>query len=154
MVLPIQVVEVLAIPSIAYSPQLGARLSISQTQLNFIGVAASCRTSTFFKVHADNFDQFYLVGSSLSSPILGRIIDSYGPRIPIACAFVFHIIGYAAIKQLYDSGLPPHVTTLPTLIFVALVLCTLLVGSGGTAADLAAVNSTAKTFPDRAVTVY
>lgn len=55
------------------------------------------------------------------------------------------------MKQLFDSGLPPHVKTLPILIFVGLILCTLLAGSGGTAADIAAVNSTAKTFPDRAV---
>ena len=55
------------------------------------------------------------------------------------------------MKQLYDAGLPPHVNTLPVLIFVALILCTLLTGSGGTAADIASVNSTAKTFPDRMV---
>lgn len=55
------------------------------------------------------------------------------------------------MKQLYDAGLPPHVNSLPIFIFVALILCTLLAGSGGTAADIAAVNSTAKTFPDRMV---
>jgi hypothetical protein len=55
------------------------------------------------------------------------------------------------MKQLYDAGLPPRVNTLPMLIFVALILCTLLAGSGGTAADIAAVNSTAKTFPGRMV---
>lgn len=113
-----------------YSPQLGARLHISHTQLNFIGVSASF--------------------GSLSSPMWGRIIDSHGPRIPLACSFLFHIIGYAWMKQLYDAGLPPHAKTLPMMVFVALFLCTLLAGSGGVAADIASVNSTAKTFPDRA----
>lgn len=55
------------------------------------------------------------------------------------------------MKRIYDAGLPPRVDTLPILIFVALILCTLLAGSGGTAADIASVNSTAKTFPDRMV---
>lgn len=55
------------------------------------------------------------------------------------------------MKQLYDSGLPPRVNTLPILIFVALIVCALLAGSGGTAADIATVNTTAKTFPDRMV---
>ena len=55
------------------------------------------------------------------------------------------------MKHLYDAGLPPRANTLPVLIFVALIFCTLLTGSGGTAADIAAVNSTAKTFPDRMV---
>jgi hypothetical protein len=58
------------------------------------------------------------------------------------------------MKQLYDAGLPPRVNSLPIFIFVALILCTLLAGSGGTAADIAAVNSTAKTFPDRMVIFF
>jgi len=94
---------------------------------------------------------FNLVGTSLSSPVFGRIVDSRGPRILLACAFIFLIGSYSGIRLLYDSGLPPDAKSLPTLTFGALILCLSLVGSGGTAAYDASVNSTAKTFPDSAV---
>ncbi|KAF8812688.1 MFS general substrate transporter [Phlegmacium glaucopus] len=115
----------------AYAPQLGARLNISHTQLNILAITAT-------------------VGSSLSSPVFGKIVDSRGPRILLICAFIFLISGYSGIRLLYNSGLPPDVKSLPTLIFAALMLCSSLVGSGGIAAYNASVNSTAKTFPERA----
>ena len=78
-------------------------------------------------------------------------MDSRGPRILLISAFLFLITGYLGIKSFYGSGLPPETKNLPNLIFFALVLCSFLVGLGGSSAYTASVNSTAKTFLDMVV---
>ena len=78
-------------------------------------------------------------------------MDSRGPRILLACSFVFLLGGYSGIRYLYDSGLPPGASSAPPIIFYALLLCTFLTGVGGAAGNTSSVNTTAKTFPDRAV---
>ena len=78
-------------------------------------------------------------------------MDSRGPRILLVSAFLFLISGYLGMKSFYDSGLPPETKSLPNLTFFALILCSFLVGSGGSSAYTASVNSTAKTFPDTVV---
>ncbi|KAF8812664.1 MFS general substrate transporter [Phlegmacium glaucopus] len=115
----------------AYSPQLGARLNISYTQLNIVGLAGNA-------------------GVYCSSPVLGRIVDSRGPRIIFIVSFAFLLGGYSGIKYFYDSGLPPDTNTLPTLSFYLLVLCTFLTGSGGMGGLTGSLNSTVKSFPDGA----
>ena len=91
------------------------------------------------------------MGTALTIPLLGKIVDSRGPRILLVCAFIFLIGGYLGMKYFYDSGLPPEVKSLPNLIFGALILCSFLIGSGGSSAYTASVNTTAKTFPDKVV---
>jgi MFS family permease len=91
------------------------------------------------------------VGTTLTGPLLGKIVDSRGPRILLVCAFIFLISGYLGMKHFYDSGLPPEAKSLPNLIFVALILCLFLVGSGSSSGYTASVNTTAKTFPDKVV---
>jgi MFS family permease len=93
------------------------------------------------------------VGTAFSLPLLGKIVDSRGPRILLVCAFIFLISGYLGMKFFYDSGLPPEEKSLPNLIFAALIVCLFLVGSGGSSAYTAAVNTTAKNFPDKVVSV-
>ncbi|KAF8812686.1 hypothetical protein BYT27DRAFT_7182394 [Phlegmacium glaucopus] len=105
----------------------GHGLNISYTQLNILAIAVTVR-------------------SSLSGPVFGKIVDSRGPRILLACAFIFLISGYSGITLLYDSGGRPDIKSLPTLIFAALMRCSSLVKSGGIAAYNASVNSTAKLF--------
>lgn len=78
-------------------------------------------------------------------------MDSRGPRILLVCAFIFLISGYLGMKFFYDSGLPPEAKSLPNFIFGALILCLFLVGSGGSSAYIASVNTTAKTFSDKVV---
>lgn len=78
-------------------------------------------------------------------------MDTKGPRILLAGAFLFLLMGYSGIKYLYDSGLPPNTPTLSILGFCGLVAFTYLTGSGGNAGLVSAVNATAKTFPDQAV---
>lgn len=91
------------------------------------------------------------MGTAFSLPLLGKIVDSRGPRILLVCAFIFLISGYLGMKYFYDSGLPPEEKSIPNLIFGALILCLFLVGSGGSSAYTAAVNTTAKTFSDKVV---
>lgn len=138
-------------PSTAYSPQLGTRLNISHTQLNIIGIAPSCTRLDAIGLPSTRANSFFLVATSLGGPLFGRIADSRGPRMLLFGAFISLISGYMGMKLLYDSGLPPDVKALPNLIFGALILCSLLTGLGGSLAYTASVNSTAKTFPDTAV---
>ncbi|CAK5268448.1 unnamed protein product [Mycena citricolor] len=114
----------------AYSPQLAARLNISHTQLNVVGLAAN-------------------VGVYSSGPFWGRIVDSRGPRLPLAFAFVFLFSGYTGIRHFYDTGVPKG-ATLSDIGLALLIVCSFLTGAGGNAGFTGAVNSTAKSFPDRA----
>ncbi|CAA7269647.1 unnamed protein product [Cyclocybe aegerita] len=115
----------------AYAPQLGARLGISHTKLNVVGLAGN-------------------VGVYSSGPIWGRIVDTRGPRILLAFAFVFLLGGYSGMRHLYEQGLPKGIMTLSTTAFVALATFSFLTGAGGNGGLTSAVNSTAKTFPDKA----
>ncbi|KAF8839371.1 MFS general substrate transporter [Paxillus ammoniavirescens] len=112
----------------AYAPQLGARLHVSHTQLNVIGLAGN-------------------MGGSISGPVWGRIVDIKGPRIPLVAAFTFLLIGYSGVKKMYDDGIGDAVTV-SALHFAVLVLCGFMTGLGGTAGVAAALNATAKSFPD------
>ncbi|PPR04909.1 hypothetical protein CVT24_007153 [Panaeolus cyanescens] len=116
---------------LSYSPQLGARLGISHTQLNIVGFAGN-------------------MGVYASGPIWGRIIDTRGPRIALACGFVFLLGGYYGIRSMYDGGLPDDALHISTLGFCWLVFFSFLTGSGGNGGLTSSVNSTAKTFPDHA----
>lgn len=124
-------------------------MNISHTQLNVIGIAPS-GTCYQFTTWFDSI-LLLLVGTAFTLPLLGKVVDSRGPRILLVCAFMFLISGYLGMKFFYDSGLPPEAKSLPNLIFGALILCSFLVGSGGSSAYTASVNSTAKTFPDKVV---
>ncbi|KAI5997364.1 hypothetical protein EDC04DRAFT_2612588 [Pisolithus marmoratus] len=105
----------------AYAPQLGARLHVSHTQLNIVGLAGN-------------------VGDSVSGPVWGRIVDSRGPRILLAGAFLCSIVGYSGISACMAMAqalehLSPR----------------LLTGLGANAGVTAAVNTVAKSFPESAL---
>ncbi|KAF8994344.1 hypothetical protein BDQ17DRAFT_1431105 [Cyathus striatus] len=114
----------------AYAPQLGERLHITHTQLNIVAVAGN-------------------VGVYVTGPILGRLVDTRGPRILILSASILLFLGYGGIKLIYDTGLPADSspeTTLPFGRFLLLVLCSFLTGAGGDAGLMSAVNTTARPF--------
>ncbi|KAG6918742.1 hypothetical protein DXG01_011933 [Tephrocybe rancida] len=115
----------------AYAPQLSSRLQITHMQLNIIGVAKN-------------------IGAYSTAPVLGRIIDRRGPRILLALAFVMHLGGYSGMKSIFDSGVPGTSSSISTLTFCTLVLCSYMTGVGGNAALTSAINTVAKTFPDKA----
>ncbi|KAJ7166002.1 major facilitator superfamily domain-containing protein [Mycena filopes] len=114
----------------AYSPQLAARLNISHTQLNIVGLAAN-------------------VGVYSSGPFWGRIVDARGPRIPLAFSFAFLFLGYTGIRHFYDAGVPEG-STVSSFSMALLIACSFMTGAGGNAGFTGAVNSTAKSFPDKA----
>lgn len=111
----------------AYAPQLGARLHISHTQLNVVGLAGN-------------------VGVFASGPIWGRIVDSRGPRIPLIGAFMCFLAGYTGMKRMYDAGTDSG-TSISAAHFTLLVVCGLLTGLGANAGIASAINTTAKSFP-------
>lgn len=110
----------------AYAPQLGARLLLSHTQLNVIGLAGN-------------------VGVYISGPAWGRVVDSKGPRIPLISAFTCLLIGYLGIKRIYDDGAG---TAASFMHIVILISCTFMTGFAGNAGLAVAMNTTAKSFPD------
>lgn len=92
------------------------------------------------------------MGVYFSGPLWGRIVDSRGPRPLLISSFALLLAGYFGIRSLYDSGPGSEsATPLSTFKYVLLVACGLMTGAGGNAGLTGAINSTAKTFPDRAV---
>lgn len=94
------------------------------------------------------------VGFYSSGLLWGRIVDAHGPRIPLSCGSMFLLGGYSGIRYFYDSGLPAQAETVPNMAFTLLILCSFLTGCGSGSGLASTVNSTAKSFPDRAVRLY
>ncbi|KAF8121388.1 major facilitator superfamily domain-containing protein [Boletus edulis] len=115
---------------VAYAPQLGARLRVSHTQQNIIGLAGN-------------------MGSYTSGPVWGRIVDRKGPRIPLIGASICLLVGYLGIKRMYDDGIGSAATVSP-LHLALLVVCSFMTGLGGNAGLSAAMNTTTKSFPPSA----
>ncbi|OSX60721.1 hypothetical protein POSPLADRAFT_1148283 [Postia placenta MAD-698-R-SB12] len=116
---------------VPYAPQLGSRLGLSHTQLNVIGLSGN-------------------IGVYGSAPLWGRIVDTRGPRMLLIMAFCTLIIGYSGIRHYYDRGLIQGTSTLSTFDISVLVLFGFLTGIGGNGGLAGAMNSTAKSWPDRA----
>ncbi|EDR02388.1 uncharacterized protein LACBIDRAFT_309717 [Laccaria bicolor S238N-H82] len=114
----------------AYAPQLGSQLRITHAQLNIVGGAGN-------------------VGGSISGPVVGRIVDSRGPRILFVCAFLFLLGGYSGIRYIYDKGIPEDATSLSAFSFSLLILFGFMTGAGNHCGITGALNTIAKTFPDR-----
>lgn len=91
------------------------------------------------------------VGVYSSGPVWGRIVDTRGPRILLGCAFALLLGGYSGMRYLYDTGLPSGVSSLSTVGLILLVAFSFMTGTGGNGGLVGSVNTTAKTFPDRAV---
>ncbi|KIK64712.1 hypothetical protein GYMLUDRAFT_240671 [Collybiopsis luxurians FD-317 M1] len=91
----------------------------------------------------------FAVGVYVSAPIWGKIVDSRGPKSLLLSAFVLLLLGYSGIRIIYNAGIPEDSTTLAMPIFVLLVACSFMTGVGGNGGLAAAINTTAKTFPDK-----
>ncbi|CAL1713245.1 unnamed protein product [Somion occarium] len=115
----------------AYGPQLGARLHLSHTELNIIGLSGN-------------------IGVYGTAPLWGKLVDSKGPRILLVIGFASLLSGYLGIRYFFDAGLPEGMTDLTIAGFCALVLCGFMTGIGGNGGLASAMNATAKSFPDRA----
>ncbi|KAH8834961.1 major facilitator superfamily domain-containing protein [Flagelloscypha sp. PMI_526] len=113
----------------AYSPQLGERLHITHTQLNMVGLAGN-------------------IGVYGSGPLWGKLVDLRGPRLNHLLGFLFLLIGYSGIRSFYVSY-EGETEPIHTLGFAVLLVCSVLSGAGGNGGFMAAVNATAKSFPDQ-----
>ncbi|KZP11884.1 MFS general substrate transporter [Athelia psychrophila] len=111
-----------------YAPQLGARLTLTHTRLNMIGLAGN-------------------IGGYSTGPFLGRTADTRGPRPLMVGSFVLLLCGYLGIRTIFDMG---SSGTHPMVMFWLLVLFTFMTGAGGNAGLVSSVNATANSFPDRA----
>ncbi|THH17574.1 hypothetical protein EW146_g3249 [Bondarzewia mesenterica] len=114
---------------IAYAPQLGSRLHLTHTQLNLIALSGN-------------------VGVYTSGPFWGKLVDARGPRVLLVGAFVFLLAGYSGIRGVYDAGLDEG-ERLSNLHLSFMIFCGFLTGLGGNAGLTSAINSTAKSFPDK-----
>lgn len=94
-----------------------------------------------------------IVGVYGTAPLYGRLVDARGPRTLLVIAFVCLIVGYSGVRYFHDRGLPEGATEISTLSFCLLVACGFLTGSGGNGGLAGALNATAKSFPDRLVSV-
>ncbi|KAG9095268.1 hypothetical protein FS749_010777 [Ceratobasidium sp. UAMH 11750] len=116
----------------AYAPQLGAKLHLTHTQLNIVGIAGN-------------------LGVYCSGPFWGRVVDARGPRMPLLVAFMLLLFGYTGIRMFYmgaitmsDSSIAKFNGGVAALSFFG--LCT---GIAGNAGITSAMNTAAKSFPDR-----
>ncbi|KAI0310364.1 major facilitator superfamily domain-containing protein [Amylostereum chailletii] len=114
----------------AYAPQLGSRLHLSHTQLNIVAVAGN-------------------VGVYTSGPFTGRIMDTRGPRPLLIASFVCLLSGYLTIRAMYDAGLDEGEENLRRGHLLLLIFASYLTGVGSNSGMASAMNSTAKSFPDR-----
>ncbi|KAI9512757.1 MFS general substrate transporter [Russula earlei] len=112
----------------AYLPQLGARLHLTHTILNVFAVAGN-------------------VGVYMSGPIWGKIADTKGPRSLLIVGFISLLSGYSGIHFIFDAGLG-NAAELSRFRLAILILCSFITGIGANASMAAAMNTTAKNFPD------
>ncbi|OCH93252.1 MFS general substrate transporter [Obba rivulosa] len=114
----------------AYGPQLGTRLHLSHTQQNVMGLSGN------FGVYG-------------TAPFLGRLADAKGPRILLIMAFICLSTGYLGMRHFYDAGLSDEASSLSWLSLCLLVLCGFLTGVGGNGGLTSAMNTNAKSWPER-----
>ena len=67
-----------------YAPQLAKQLRLSSTEINAVLMAGN-------------------LGVYISGPIWGNLVDSYGPRLNLACAAVLLLSGYLGIRAYYTD---------------------------------------------------
>lgn len=66
---------------------------------------------------------------------------------------MFLFAGYVGLRWYYDAG-PSNDETLPFRSLIAMSVFSYITGAGGSAGLTAAVNSTAKSFPERLVSHF
>ncbi|KAG7095093.1 hypothetical protein E1B28_005880 [Marasmius oreades] len=85
----------------------------------------------------------------LAGPFSGRFVDKHGPRLPLLAASVLLLVGYSGMRSIFSAGLPEGTDSLSNFKLIVLVLCSFMTGVGGNAGLITAINTSAKTFPDR-----
>src|SRR5712672_658813 len=107
-------------------------------------------TVRFSCVTSYALSDFILVGVYMSGPFWGKIADTRGPRLLLIAGFISLLSGYSGIRGLFDAGLG-NATELSRPRLVILILCSFITGIGANSSMAAAMNTTAKNFPDHLV---
>lgn len=85
-----------------------------------------------------------------SAPFVGKLADSRGPRLSLTLSFILLLTGYLGIKAVYDvsgnSAKPAGDGTLFVLMLFGLIS-----GIGSNSGYPAALNTVAKSFPNKIV---
>jgi len=90
------------------------------------------------------------VGVYASSPFLGKLADSRGPRLSFTLSFVLLLTGYLGIKGVYDAS-EDNTEPVQGRTLFTLILFGLLSGIGSNAGYSSALNTVAKSFPNKIV---
>jgi MFS family permease len=114
----------------AYAPQLAARLGLTSTQLNLIGIAGN-------------------LGVYTSGPVWGVFIDRNGPRGVLCWGMGLIFAGYGGIRWLYLSSPASSPTHDPasSKMVLALATCMLMTGYAASAGLNSSLNTVARSFP-------
>ncbi|QRV72964.1 major facilitator superfamily transporter [Ceratobasidium sp. AG-Ba] len=91
------------------------------------------------------------VGVYCSGPFWGRVIDARGPRMSLLVAFCLLLFGYSGIRMFYTGALSMSDDSVAKFNgdVAALSFFGLCTGIAGNAGITSAMNSVAKSFPDR-----
>lgn len=92
-------------------------------------------------------------GTYGSGPLHGRLVDARGPKPSLVIAFFTLSIGYLGTKMIFDAGLKEGQERASTATVVLLIICGFLTGNGGSGGLTGALNTVAKSFPERIVSV-
>lgn len=92
------------------------------------------------------------MGNNISSPLLGRLVDTMGPRFPLIVAAICYFIGFGGVSYIYSAGAGTG-TSLSWSLFLVLIVCNTLSGLGTSATISVAYNTAAKNFPTSMVRI-
>lgn len=126
-----------------------ARAISHSTECHWIG------GKQFVLTHHERYlaDFYITVGVYGSAPLWGRIVDTRGPRGLFVMGFFALLIGYLGIWHYYDQGLANGASSLTTFSIILLAVFSFCTGIGGNGGLASAMNSTAKSWPDKMVRI-
>jgi MFS family permease len=86
----------------------------------------------------------------VSTPFLGKLADSTGPRLCLSLAFILLLTGYFGIATVYD-GSQGNTEPVGSGTLLTLVLFEFMTGIGSSAGYTAAFGTLVRSFPDHIV---
>ena len=91
-----------------------------------------------------------LTGFRCAGPVVGRLVDSRGPRLVLSLGACAILAGYLSIRAIYDGGLGKH-SAFNAVGIYGLIAAEALTGIGSCCALSSSTNSVAKSFQSESV---